>query len=158
MNNRCVDVHIFTNVTSEIPEYLKFNISESFKYFKWTIITLSNTAHAMAEQGHGGEGIGNDGRDNNAAVIEELRRRNPLLAEVLIKYPNYFLEWPEEALGLFIWRVWESLIGVNDVDRRRLEENIHMVINMRDAPKKLRNAAKIAKKLIEKEKKMLNII
>ena len=94
---------------------------------------------------------------NGAALIEELRRRNPLLAEVLAKYPNYFLEWDEEALGLFIWRVWESLIGVNDADRRRLEENIDAVINMRDAPKKLRNAAKIAKRLIEREKKMLNI-
>ena len=31
------------------------------------------------------------------------------------------------------------------------------VINMKDAPKKLRNAAKIAKKLIERKKKLLNI-
>ncbi|WP_148678320.1 hypothetical protein [Vulcanisaeta distributa] len=111
----------------------------------------------MAEQEHGKVGVDNDGKDDNTALIEELRRRNPLLVEVLVKYPNYFLEWDEEALGLFIWRVWESLIGVNDVDRKRLEENIDAVINMKDAPRKLKNAAKIAKKLIEREKKILNI-
>ena len=92
-----------------------------------------------------------------STAFEELRRRNPLLADFLVKHPTYFLEWSEEALGLFIWREWESLVGVNDADRRRLEENIDAVINMRDAPRKLRNAAKIAKKLIEREKKMLNI-
>ncbi len=43
------------------------------------------------------------------------------------------------------------------MDRKRLEENIDVVINMKDAPRKLKNAAKIAKKLIEREKKILNI-
>lgn len=157
MANGWVNACIITNIASEILKYFKFSISKIFKYFEWLIITSNNTIHTVAEQEHGKVGVDNDGKDDNTALIEELRRRNPLLVEVLVKYPNYFLEWDEEALGLFIWRVWESLIGVNDVDRKRLEENIDVVINMKDAPRKLKNAAKIAKKLIEREKKILNI-
>ena len=77
----------------------------------------------------------------------------PLLREVIES--DYYSLWDEEALGLFLWRYWQSLI--NDSDRRRFEEDLDKIINSEELrkKKKIRNAAKIAKKLIDDEKKAL---
>ena len=97
------------------------------------------------------------GGGSGGPVFEELRRRNPLLAIVLERMPDYFLRWREDELGIFIWRVWQSLVGVDDEGRRRVEEVVERAINDKSTHRKLRRAAKIAKELIERDKEMLNI-
>ena len=79
----------------------------------------------------------------------------PILSEIIERHYDYYSMWDEKALGLFLWRYWQSLI--NDSDRRRFEEDLDKIINDEELKKKkkIRNAAKIAKKLIEDEKRAL---
>ena len=90
-------------------------------------------------------------------ALKELRRSNPVFTDVLVGDLSYYLEWSEDALGLFIWRAWESC--VNEKRREELEKAVEELSKMRLLGRfmKFVYAARIAKKLIEKEKEMLNI-
>ena len=142
------------NITGKIPKYL-------FKHFdimseQFTII-LNNVIHAVAKQEREKVGIGNDGKNNNATSPEELLKRNPIFTDLLVGDLNYYLKWDEKALGLFIWQAWDS---ANEEGKKRLEGAIEELSRMK-LPRRFMKfvyAARMAKKLIEKEKKMLNIV
>ena len=97
-----------------------------------------------------------------SAQVREFQKRNPYLARFLMVHPDYFLWWPEDALGLFMWRVWESWIGVDEDVRRQVELAI-MMWSMMHFPwrarrcNKIANAARMALELINWEKRVLGI-
>ena len=96
------------------------------------------------------------------AGFREFYERNPYLAVLLARHPTYFLEWNEEELGLFMWRLWVYWVYVDDNMRKQVEQAIEELSRARfpwrmRRCRKLVYAARMAKKLIEREKRLLNI-
>ena len=141
------------NITGKIPKYLFKHFDIMFEQF--TIIS-NNVIHTVAEQERRKVDVNGDGKDGNTVSPEELLRSNPLFTDILVGDLDYYLEWDEKALGLFIYQAWKS---GNEEGKKRLEGAIEELSRMK-LPRRFMKfvyAARMAKKLIEREKKILNI-
>mgnify|MGYP001770794981 CR=1 FL=1 len=147
-----INAHTINDITSKI-----------FVYFKYLATILNSLIHTMTEQERdkgSGSATTNVNSDNDrelSGLIESLRQRDPLLARLVRERPefiiNYFLAWSEDEFAVFLWKLWEVS---SDENRKLIENAIETMIKEVDVAK-IRNAAKIAKKLIENEKRELNI-
>ena len=145
-----INVHTIGNITSKIS-----------MYFKYSVIMLNSLVHTMIGQervkGNGGAVTNANNDKELSELIESLKQRDSLLVKLIKEKPeliiNYFLAWSEDELGIFLWKLWEVS---NDENRKLIEGAIETMIK-EVSEVKIRNAAKIAKELIENEKRALNI-